>query len=83
MADCFILCVDRDGEVGRRERLDQIEAEFLLCVGTALFRLDRVTGPDLGFAPMDDWTVNRSMNPSRRYRWRPRGVRPVDPSIQI
>ena len=28
MADCFILCVDRDGEIGRRERLDQIEAEF-------------------------------------------------------
>ena len=28
MADCFILCVDRDGEIGRRERLDQIETEF-------------------------------------------------------
>ncbi len=24
----FILCVDRDGEVGRRQRLDEIEAEF-------------------------------------------------------
>jgi len=26
--DIFILCVDRDGIVGRRQRLDQIEAEF-------------------------------------------------------
>lgn len=26
--DLFILCVDRDGQVGRRNRLDQIEAEF-------------------------------------------------------
>ena len=28
MTDIFILCVDRDGEEGRRQRLDQIEAEF-------------------------------------------------------
>ena len=28
MMDIFILCVDRDGEEGRRQRLDQIEAEF-------------------------------------------------------
>ena len=26
--DIFILCVDRDGVVGRRQRLDQIEEEF-------------------------------------------------------
>lgn len=26
--DIFILCVDRDGEVGRRQRLDQLEREF-------------------------------------------------------
>ena len=26
--DIFILCVDRDGETGRRQRLDQIEQEF-------------------------------------------------------
>ena len=26
--DIFILCVDRDGIVGRRQRLDRIEAEF-------------------------------------------------------
>ena len=26
--DIFILCVDRDGDVGRRQRLDQIEQEF-------------------------------------------------------
>ena len=28
MTDIFILCIDRDGEEGRRQRLDQIEAEF-------------------------------------------------------
>lgn len=28
MTDLFILCVDRDGEVHRRERLDRIEQEF-------------------------------------------------------
>ena len=28
MTDLFILCVDRDGEKGRRQRLDQIEAEM-------------------------------------------------------
>ena len=27
-ADIFILCVDRDGEVGRRQRLDQLENQF-------------------------------------------------------
>ena len=28
MTDLFILCVDRDGETGRRQRLDQIEDEM-------------------------------------------------------
>ena len=28
MIHMFILCVDRDGKVGRRQRLDQIESEF-------------------------------------------------------
>ena len=28
MYDLFILCVDRDGEAGRRQRLDEIEREF-------------------------------------------------------
>lgn len=28
MTDIFILCVDRDGEVGRRQRLDALEGEF-------------------------------------------------------
>lgn len=28
MIDLFVLCVDRDGEVNRRQRLDEIEAEF-------------------------------------------------------
>ena len=28
MTDLFILCVDRDGEAGRRQRLEWLEAEF-------------------------------------------------------
>ena len=28
MFDLFVLCVDRDGQVGRRDRLDDIEREF-------------------------------------------------------
>ena len=28
MTDVFILCVDRDGNEGRRQRLDQLEEEF-------------------------------------------------------
>ena len=28
MTDIFILCIDRDGEEGRRQRLDEIEAIF-------------------------------------------------------
>ena len=28
MTDVFILCVDRDGAVGRRQRLDRMEREF-------------------------------------------------------
>ena len=28
MTDLFILCVDRDGREGRRQRLNEIEAEF-------------------------------------------------------
>ncbi|MXX38674.1 MAG: hypothetical protein F4Z85_11540 [Gemmatimonadetes bacterium] len=28
MTDIFILCIDRDGEEGRRQRLDQLEEKF-------------------------------------------------------
>ena len=28
MTDVFVLCVDRDGVKGRRQRLDQLESEF-------------------------------------------------------
>ena len=31
MTDLFVLCVDRDGNTGRRKRLDHIEAEFGEC----------------------------------------------------
>ena len=28
MTDIFILCVDRDGDTNRRQRLDRLEVEF-------------------------------------------------------
>ena len=34
MTDILILCVDRDGEIGRRQRLDQLE---MLCGATTEF----------------------------------------------
>ena len=34
MMDIFVLCVDRDGETGRRHRLDQLES---LCGATTVF----------------------------------------------
>ena len=37
MVDLFILCVDRDGNAGRRQRLDQIEAEFGVAPAFAFF----------------------------------------------
>ena len=50
MTDIFILCVDRDGDVNRRQRLDQIEAEFQgRC---AFFAEKRLGGNrDLGSRP--------------------------------
>ena len=36
MTDIFVLCVDRDGNTGRRERLKSIETEFH-CVKHAFF----------------------------------------------
>ena len=35
MTDIFILCIDRDGDTSRRQRLDQMETEFG-CVRTFL-----------------------------------------------
>ena len=32
MNELLVLCVDRDGRIGRRQRLDQLEAEFGNCV---------------------------------------------------
>ena len=57
MTDIFILCVDRDGERGRRVRLDQIEVEF---GGDRLFLAENAweeieTWVLAGLAPPDDW----------------------------
>ena len=32
MTDIFILCVDRDGEIGRRQRLDQLESLYSAAI---------------------------------------------------
>ena len=37
MVDVFILCVDRDGNAGRRQRLDEVEAEFGAAPAFAFF----------------------------------------------
>ena len=37
MVDLFILCVDRDGNAGRRQRLDEVEAEFGAARAFAFF----------------------------------------------
>ena len=37
MVDLFILCVDRDGNTGRRRRLDGIESEFAAARAFAFF----------------------------------------------
>ena len=36
MTDIIILCVDRDGEVGRRQRLDDIETEIQAQLGNSV-----------------------------------------------
>lgn len=37
MVDLFLLCVDRDGELGRRTRLDDIEMHFAKKLGAGKF----------------------------------------------
>lgn len=60
MTDLFILCVDRDGEVARRDRLDAIEQEF--------------GNPDRRFLAENAWEeietwVLAGINLPNRWRW--------------
>ena len=59
MTDVFILCVDRDGETGRRQRLDELEALF---------------NPDCRFLAANAWEeletwVLAGLDLSSQWRW--------------
>ena len=57
MTDIFILCVDRDGVVGRRQRLDDIEAHF----GANFFAVN-------AWEELETWIL-AGLNLPREWRW--------------
>ena len=57
MVDIFVLCVDRDGQVGRRQRLDQIQAEF----GPAFFT-------ENAWEEVETWAL-AGLNLPSEWRW--------------
>ena len=59
MTDVFVLCVDRDGDLGRRARLDQIEDEF----GN-----DRVFLAENAWEEIETWALAGLTLP-REWRW--------------
>ena len=59
MTDVFILCVDRDGEKGRRRRLDRIEEEF----GSR-----RVFLAENAWEEIETWVL-AGMDLPRNWRW--------------
>ena len=59
MTDILILCVDRDGEIGRRQRLDQIEGEF---------GGDRVFLAENAWEELETWTLAGLRLPTE-WRW--------------
>ena len=59
MTDVFILCVDRDGEQGRRTRLNQIEGEF----GD-----NRVFLAENAWEEIETWIL-AGLNLPREWRW--------------
>lgn len=64
MRDMLILCVDRDGEVGRRRRLDNIEAEIQTRYG------DRVRFfAENAWEELETWVLAGLDLPSN-WRWR-------------
>ena len=59
MTDIFILCVDRDGKEGRRQRLDQIEGEF---GDTRIFLAENA------WEEIETWVL-AGLNLPRNWRW--------------
>ena len=57
--DVFVLCVDRDGEVGRRQRLDQLEGEFQ---GGPLFLAENA------WEELETWVL-AGLNLPNSWRW--------------
>ena len=72
MTDVFVLCVDRDGDVNRRQRLDRIEREFdrepVFLAENAWEELE--TWTLAGLALPDDWRwsdVRAAVDVKERY----------------
>ena len=59
MTDIFILCVDRDGNIGRRQRLDDIEEEF---------GVDRKFLAENAWEELETWALAGLYLP-RSWRW--------------
>ncbi|MCY3753478.1 MAG: hypothetical protein OXG99_05235 [Alphaproteobacteria bacterium] len=59
MIDIFILCVDRDGEPSRKQRLEQIEAEF---------GENRVFLAENAWEEIETWTL-AGLDLPRDWRW--------------
>ena len=55
MADIFVLCVDRDGKLGRRARLDNMESEF---------GVDQVLLAENAWEEMETWVLAGLVLPS-------------------
>ena len=64
MVDVFVLCVDRDGEEGRRQRLDAIEEEFgaerTFLAENAWEELETWALAGLDLPPTWNWSAVRS-----------------------
>ena len=59
MMDIFILCIDRDGQEGRRRRLDQIEAHFQ---GNCIFFAENA------WEEIETWVL-AGLDLPREWRW--------------
>ena len=72
-ADIFILCVDRDGNVGRRTQLDRIEAKFAKQLGANRYFL-----AENAWEELEVWILAGLRLPSN---WKWREVR-SDPQVK-
>ena len=72
MIDLFVLCVDRDGDVGRRKRLDQLEREFekgrMFVAENAWEELETWTLAGIDLPPEWSWSdVRAEVDVKERY----------------